>query len=139
MVFFSFSWDFRVSVGIKNHCFLGGFPGHFPKKGKEGQGFGRLRQKIAAICNGEFWYSQLVSHSRAHFRGQTLGDSESQKKKQIFAENPGFFAQIHPSILEIGDRDSGGQNVPGAGGGGIRTESCPSKTWTFDPQVGDFL
>ena len=34
----------------------------------------------------------------------------------------------------------GGQNVPNArGGGGTRPESCPLKTWTFDPQIGDFL
>ena len=40
----------------------------------------------------------------------------------------------------FGDRDRGGQNVPNARGGGeTRPESCPSKTWTFDPQVGDFL
>ena len=38
-VFPLFSRDFRGSVGIKNPCFFGGFPCHFPKKqGKEGQG-----------------------------------------------------------------------------------------------------
>ena len=40
-VFPFFSRDFRGSAGIKNPCFFGGFPGHFPKKqGKEGQGWG---------------------------------------------------------------------------------------------------
>ena len=39
----------------------------------------------------------------------------------------------------VGNRDRGGQNVPNARGGGTRPESCPSKTWTFDPQIGDFL
>ena len=40
-VFPLFSRDFRGLVQIKNPCFLGGFPGHFQKKkkqGKEGQG-----------------------------------------------------------------------------------------------------
>ena len=35
---------------------------------------------------------------------------------------------------------AGVQNVPNArGGGGTRPESCPSKTWTFDPHIVDFL
>ena len=38
------------------------------------------------------------------------------------------------------DRDRGGQNVPNArGGGGTRPESCPSKAWTLDPPIEDFL
>ena len=41
-VFPLFSRDFRGSVGIKNPCFVGGFPCLFPKKqGKEGQGRSR--------------------------------------------------------------------------------------------------
>ena len=71
-------------------------------------------------------------------------------KTQIFAETADFrrklqiFAEIRgkPKIglcHLIGDRDRGGQNVPNARGGGTRPESCPSKTWTFDLQIGDFL
>ena len=38
-VFPFFPRDFRGSLGIKNPCFLGGFPCRFPKKqGKEDQG-----------------------------------------------------------------------------------------------------
>ena len=33
----------------------------------------------------------------------------------------------------------GGQNVPNARGRGNRPESCPSKTWPFDLQIGDFF
>ena len=48
-VFPFFSRDFSGSVGIKNPCFLGGFPGHFPKKqGKEGQGYGVVSEGVFA-------------------------------------------------------------------------------------------
>ena len=41
----------------------------------------------------------------------------------------------------LGSPQGGGQNVPNARGGGFggtRPESCPSKTWTFDPKIDDF-
>ena len=44
--------------------------------------------------------------------------------------------------LYFGDRDRRGQNVLNARrleGGGTRPESCPSKTWTSDSQIEDFL
>ena len=51
----------------------------------------------------------------------------------------GFGAcSLSPSPLETGI--GGDQNVTNArGGGGNRPESCPSKTWTFDHQIGDIF
>ena len=41
----SFPGDFMGSVGIKNPCFFGGFPCHFPKKIKDGQGRNRNQNR----------------------------------------------------------------------------------------------
>ena len=39
----------------------------------------------------------------------------------------------------IGNRDRGVKTYRTLEGGGTCPESCPSKTWTFDPQIDDFL
>ena len=50
-----------------------------------------------------------------------------------------WFSMQKDGAQASGDRDRGDQNVPNGRGVELTPKVAPSKAWTFDPQIGDFL
>ena len=71
-------------------------------------------------------------------------DNKISKVKHLLSRNFVVVAQSPKmedsfSTPNFGDRDRGGVKTYRRLEGGNSPESCPSKTWTFDPQIGDCL